>query len=76
MNPKPCDLLGASLGLRRRILIWFRLEKIGFGSDLDLILVSFGFGYRFVQVAIKNLREEKLINALPNPNLFVRFVKI
>jgi hypothetical protein len=33
---------------------------------------GFGFGY----VGIINLREEKLIYLLPNPNLFVRFLQI
>jgi hypothetical protein len=38
------------------------------------MLMGFGFEYVFVQFAIKNLRDEKLMHSLPNPNVFVRFV--
>ena len=40
------------------------------------ILVVFGFKYGSVQVAIKNLREAKLIYSFPDSNIFVRFVQI
>ncbi len=58
-NTKSWDLLGTSLDLN---------------LNLGLVWIRFGFQYGFVEVAITNLGEEKLIYSLPNPNLFVRFV--
>jgi hypothetical protein len=36
----------------------------------------FGFGFGFGEIEVKNLREEKSVYFLPNPNLSVRFLRI